>query len=207
MLIDSKLTFQFHITGVTKKVSRAIGLMYKLRHYVCKKIIINIYYSLIYPFLIYAMPIWGASDNIYIKPLLILQKRIVRLLTFNDNYPVPAGPLVHTPPLFYDLKILKIHDIFKVQTAKFVYKCLHNLNPPHLDIIFTYVPGIYNTAATRNHDLLIPLARTTRYGLNSIKNIGSHIWNNIPPLIHTKGPTKCFTNALSNSFITCYKNE
>ena len=38
-----------------------------------------------------------------------------------------------------------------------------------LNIILTYVPDIYNTAATRNHDLLIPLARTTRYGLNSIK--------------------------------------
>ena len=37
VLIDSKFTFQSHITGVTKKVSRAIGLMYKLRHYVCKK--------------------------------------------------------------------------------------------------------------------------------------------------------------------------
>ena len=37
VLIDSKLTFQFHITGVTKKVSRAIGLTYRLRHYVLKK--------------------------------------------------------------------------------------------------------------------------------------------------------------------------
>ena len=84
----------FIITGVTKKISRAIGLVYKLRHYVSKKIIISIYYSLIYPFLIYAIPIWGASGNINIKPLLILQKRIVGILTFNDNYPVPAGPLV-----------------------------------------------------------------------------------------------------------------
>ena len=28
VLIDSKLTFQFHITGLTKEVSRVIGLMY-----------------------------------------------------------------------------------------------------------------------------------------------------------------------------------
>ena len=83
VLIDSTLSFQFHITGVTKKVSRAIGLMYKVRHFVSKKIIISIYYSLIYPVLIYAEPIWGSADNIYIKPLLTLQKKNVRLLTFN----------------------------------------------------------------------------------------------------------------------------
>ena len=40
VFIDSKLTFQFHIT---KKISRAIGLNYKLRHYVSKKIITSIY--------------------------------------------------------------------------------------------------------------------------------------------------------------------
>ena len=65
--------------------------------------------------------------------------------------------------------------------------------------MFTYASGIYNTAAARNRELLIPLAGTMRYGLNYIKNIGSHIWNNIPTLIRTKGTTKCFANALSNS--------
>ena len=68
------------------------------------------------------------------------------------------------------------------------------------------VPGIYNTAATRNQELLIPLART-RYGLKSIINIGSHIWNNIPLVIRTKATTKLFTKALSIYLITCYNNN
>ena len=154
VLIDSRLSFQFHITGVTKKVSRAIGLMYKLRHFVSKKIIISIYYSLIYPFLIYAIPIWGSADNIYIKPLLTLQKKIVRLLIFNDNYHNPSGSLAHTPPLFYELNILVIQDIFKIQTAKYVYKCLHNLNLSHLNNMFTYVAGIFNTALPESRSFL-----------------------------------------------------
>ena len=33
-LIDSKLLFKQHIIGITKKISRAIGLLYELRHYV-----------------------------------------------------------------------------------------------------------------------------------------------------------------------------
>ena len=37
VLIDSKLAFQFHITDVTKKIYRAIALLYKLRHYVREK--------------------------------------------------------------------------------------------------------------------------------------------------------------------------
>ena len=149
----------------------------------------------------------GSADNIYIKPLLTLQKKIVRLLTFNDNYHNPSGSLAHTPPLLNKLKILVIQDIFKIQTAKYVYKCLHKLNPSHLNKMFTYVPGIFNTAATRNEELLIPLARTKRYGLKSIINIGSHIWNNIPLVIRTKATTKLFTKALSIYLITCYNNN
>ena len=56
VLIDSKLSFKQHITVITKKISRAIGLLYKLRHYVTRKVLIIMYYSLIYPFLIYALP-------------------------------------------------------------------------------------------------------------------------------------------------------
>ena len=82
-----------------------------------------------------------------------------------------------------------------------------NLNPSHLNNMFTYVPGIVNTAATRNQKLLIPLARTKRYGLKSIINMGFHIWNNIPLVIRTKASTKLFTKALSIYLITCYNNN
>ena len=34
VLIDSKLTFKQHITAISKKVSRATGMMYKLRPFV-----------------------------------------------------------------------------------------------------------------------------------------------------------------------------
>ena len=40
ILIDSKLSFKQHITFITKKISRVIGLLYKLSHYVSKKVLI-----------------------------------------------------------------------------------------------------------------------------------------------------------------------
>ena len=37
VLIDSRLTFQQHISAIKKKISRTIGIMYKLRNFVSKK--------------------------------------------------------------------------------------------------------------------------------------------------------------------------
>ena len=69
VLIDAKLTFKQHISAVSKKISRTIGLIYKLRHYVSKKILVLLYYSLIYPFLIYAVPVWGNANVTYLNSI------------------------------------------------------------------------------------------------------------------------------------------
>ena len=57
VLFDSKLSFCHHISSIKKKISRAIGIMHKMKSYVSKNVLTCLYYSLIYPFLIYAIPI------------------------------------------------------------------------------------------------------------------------------------------------------
>ena len=112
VIIDSKLSF-FQHTGSIEKISRAIGIFYKIRNFVTKSILINLYYSLIYPFLIYSVHIWrGTSDN-NLRPLHVLQKRAVRLITNNDSIN-PDGSRIHSSPLFYETGILTIYDIFKL---------------------------------------------------------------------------------------------
>ena len=130
VLIDSKLSFKQHIIDITKKISRAIGLLYKLRHYVSRRILIMMYYSLIYPFLIYALPVYGSGSNSY--TIHLLQKKVVRLVTFND-------PIFHSLPLFKQLEILTIFDVFKVETSKFVFESLNRINPPQFRGLCTYI--------------------------------------------------------------------
>ena len=73
VLIDSKLTFKQDICSF-KKNSRTIGLMYKLRHYVSTNILVMLYYSLIYPFLIYVIPVWGKANLTYLSLFIFYKK-------------------------------------------------------------------------------------------------------------------------------------
>ena len=75
--IDSQLTFKYHIDELTKKVSRAIGILYKLRPFVTSKIRCNIYYAMIYPFLLYGIVIWGNTSLTLLEPIHILQNKFV----------------------------------------------------------------------------------------------------------------------------------
>ena len=185
VLIDCKLSFKHHITAISKKIARTIGLMYKLRHFVPLNTLIMLYYSLIYPFLIYAAPIWGNTNQTLINTIHVLQKKFVRIITFNRTVFTHDGPPIHSIPLFKELKILTIFDIFKLEIIKFIYDSLNNINPNQFKNYFSYSSNNYNTLSNRLNNLKIPQVRTTTYGLKSVKYSGAIIWNNIPFSIRT----------------------
>ena len=99
ILVDSSLSWKQQVSNVSKKISRSIGIMYKLRPYLPLNVMKSIYYSLVYSHLIYAIEVWGAAFKTELNKLFVLQKRAVRLMTYKDNFPLHPGPLSHTEPL------------------------------------------------------------------------------------------------------------
>jgi len=156
-----------------------------------------IYHSLIYPYIIYAVPIWGNAANISIDTIYKLQKRVVRYITFKDSH-------THSAPLFKSLNILNIQDIYKVETLKFVHDCLNRSNPPQFHYYFIYSTSNYNTASSRDNRLHTPQIRTSTYGLDSLKYNGAVLWNNVPLYIRNSPSRKLLSNKLKVLFISYY---
>ena len=75
VLIDSGLTWKNQIDLISKKVARGIGVMYKIRSFVNPSILVTLYYSIIYPHLLYGIQVWGSACDSYVNRLLILQKK------------------------------------------------------------------------------------------------------------------------------------
>ena len=123
--------------------------MHKMKTFVSRKILICLYYSLIYPFLIYAIPIWGVACENIINPLYVLQKRVVRIITNKEGYNGSAGLLLHSAPLSYETGLLNIYDIFKFHIAQFVFFCLNFNSPPQFHDYFVHVSNHYNTISSK----------------------------------------------------------
>ena len=183
IIIDSKLTFKKHIDELKKKISRSIGVMYKLRPFVTTKILSNIYYAIVYPFLLYGITIWGNASKALLTPLFILQKKFVRMATYNDGYPVLHGPLQHSIPLFYQMKILTIFDIYRLQLGKLVFETINNSGPSVIK--FTLASHVHNhdTKYARKGLFYNNYVRTTLYGLKGLQIEGSKLWSIIPDKI------------------------
>ena len=192
IMIDSTLKWKVHIDNLSSKLSKNIGLFYKIRPYVDPKILKSLYYSLVYSHLTYGIEVWGSAAVTLINKILIIQKRLVRLITFSDkrqsDYSFPASD-----PLFYKLKFHKISDIFKLNISKFIFKCLNKSTPINFHSWYKLTSQIHNHntrskfANIQNQvltrTLFVPIARTTYYGLKLLKVQGSRIWNELPPLL------------------------
>ena len=78
-----------------------------------------------------AVQVWGSACTTEMNKILVLQKRALRIITYNDNLPLVSGPLHQSTTLFYKIEILKIYDVFKLQLEQFIFNCIH-LNTPSI---------------------------------------------------------------------------
>ena len=214
VVIDSTLSWKQHINAISKKNSRSIGIMYKLRPYLPLQIMKNLYYSLVYSHIVYAIEVWGSAFKTDITKILVLQKRALRLMTYNDNFLAVPGPLVASNPIFSHLKILKVTDVFKLQISKFVFKCINHLTPNNFHDWFKMNSTVHGHRTRYNYDINKNLfhnkislyyVRTSNYGLKQIRFNGAKIWNSLPQHIMNATSLASFVKTSKAYYISNYE--
>ena len=186
IIIDDQLKFSNHLQIVSLKLSKNVGIIYRLKTCIPQKVLIQLYYSLVYPYLSYCVNIWGSTYDAHVKPIEILQKKIVRLITNSSYY-------AHTTPLFRELNILKLCDIYKFHAALFMFDKIHSS---------TTVPR--HSYSTRfNSDTRSAFHRLT-VTQHSLSFTAPKIWNDIPLAIRNIKKLKPFKKNLKQFFIDQY---
>ena len=66
ILIDKNLSWKIHIDNVATKLSKTVGLIAKLRHFVPQHTLLNIYGALILPYLSYGLIVWGQASKTHL---------------------------------------------------------------------------------------------------------------------------------------------
>ena len=93
---DSNLTWKSHINELCLKLSKTVGILSKVRHFVDNHVLAMLYYSLIYPFLTYGVHVWGLTFPSFPTQLFTIQKKAIRIISFNEPKP-------YSEPLFKSL--------------------------------------------------------------------------------------------------------
>jgi hypothetical protein len=122
VIIDQHFSWRSHIQETCIKVGRMIAVISRFKNFFPKNILKMMYSAFVMPYLQYGILAWGSVNT---SRLFLLQKRAVRIIE-NTQYKA------HSDPLFKNLRILKLNDVFRHKLVQLYTKINKNKCTPYI---------------------------------------------------------------------------
>ena len=175
LILDNKLDWKSHISELSKKLSRALGLLYKIRDLCPLSVLRSLYFSIFNSHLSYGLVVWGNASKLYINKIKSLQKRALKSVVsaHNDN--------ININSIHHDLKILNVDHQLQVQLSSLMWDYDHDSLPISLKMHFkkTNVVHNYSTRAASKGNLYLNKVNTVKYGIKSFRYQGVKVLNDL----------------------------
>ena len=200
IIIDSNLSWKYHVNHVALKISKTIGTIARLRHFVPTSTLLNIYRCLILPYLTYGISVWGQAAKTYINQILIQQKRVLRLIYF-------APYRSHAIHLFLSSNCLPFNMLYFSSVSSLMHDVANNVTPSNITNLFEYSSKFhnYNTRFSSKGNFHIKYSRSLQLN-KSFSRSGGKIWNCIPDYLKSL-PKKSFKMKIRDLLLNILSEE
>ena len=180
---------------VVNKIAKVSGIIYRLKEFFPSYIIKQLYHSLVSPHLNYCITAWGGISRNILQPLIVMQKRLVRIITSSDY-------LAHTSPLFQSLSILKLEDVYKFSLMNMMFQTLTLNKFPTLRQKIIQEQSVHRYR-TRNSNLTLPFVRVKKCEQSYIYQ-GVKLWNTLPAYLKALLSVRSFKRSYTNLLLSAY---
>lgn len=163
IIIDDRLSWSPHISYISSKVSKSVGIIRRLNKIVPRDVCIQLYNSLVLPYFSYCHIVWGGAGHTFTNRLITLQKSAIRAV-----YSSPF--LAHTDPLFAQSNFLPFASLYPYTLSIFLYKYLKGILPDTFTSSFQLPPFKHSFYTRSSKTLVFSIPRfRTSFGQNSLK--------------------------------------
>jgi len=125
--IDEDLSWKFHTSYISLKISKGLGILNKLKFTLPHDALLTPYRTMIEPHLCYPNIFWGGTSQIALVKLQHLQKRAIRLITFS-TYRAPTNELFRNYVSFNCMICLEFSLACSSSRRKTIYYLYHAQN-------------------------------------------------------------------------------
>ena len=169
VVIDQHLNFQQHINYIKSKISRALGILYKARKIFGKQTLLTLYNSFVQPHFMYCIGVWGKAPRSYLDPLVKLQKRAIRVIS-------GAKYFAHTLPIFRELHVLNLTNIYVYNILLVMYKHHHRSLPTIFNTFFTRNDEVHSYNTRQHMSLHVPVQKSLQSS-RCVRTVGVTLYN------------------------------
>ena len=89
VILDENLDWKLHIKYLHTKLSQAVGILAKLRHYFNRKNLVAMFYVFFYLHILNEILGWASATDTALKPIQVLQNKVLRIMnkiTWRDRF-------------------------------------------------------------------------------------------------------------------------
>ena len=196
VLVDDCLNFKCHIDHLVHKLSKYVGLFFRLRHLLPRSILITLYKTLFEPHLNYCNIIWGNTCPSHLEKLKSLQKKVIRAICWSKA----NSPTRH---LFAQHGILRLEELTYYQNACTMYQVTYGHNNRLSELIPISCPQ--HTYDTRNKHHITGKERRLVSTSRGVVCRGPQIWNELSDNLKKAPSISTFKHHLKASLLKLYK--
>jgi hypothetical protein len=175
IILDDKLNWKDHITYIGKKNSKSLGILSRARPLLNSKILRQLYYSFLYPYISYCNIIWGQATASTLWPLFKLQKRAIRIISNTRQRDSSQDALKK-------LRNLRLPELHKFIILNFMFKYKNGQLPSTFDNFYCENKDFHRYPTRGANKLHTPKVKT-KIATSFIKKSGVDLWNTFSPKI------------------------
>ena len=186
-----------HIDAISKTISRNIGVLTMLKHFVPENILYSLYCTLILPYINYGVLIWGNTCKMYLDKIFKTPEN-----GLSERYQIAtteATPVLCSQNIMFFMFMIYLSSIL-------VHLCTkHHTNqlPPIFSTYFTKHVQTHNYSTRNAQDYSINITMKM-FSDCAIRNCGPSFWNSLDKTLKHCKTTKHFRNELKSVLLSVY---
>ena len=192
--LDNKLSWQDHIQSLQTKIAKFTGLVYKIRNFAPRKVLMMLYDALVGSYLRYGIRAWGSSSPHLKSTLQTAQNKAVRALLFLPH-------MSNVSSRFTELRILNVENLYEHEVAKLLHSVHHNYCPSAFSNFFEISSHTHSTRLRQNSSFSL-IKPKSEFGKKSLKFAGVKIWFKLPSNLKEVSEPSKFNLAFKKHYFT-----
>lgn len=159
IVIDKRLTYENHISALSKRIRKSIFIMKTLRHCACKDTLILVYRSLCQSLLIYCIRVWGGAAKSFLIEVERAQRAVLKVMI--------RKPILFPTNNLYNLcPVLRVRQLYILRIVSGMHRLIQS-SPEYLTQInrrrhYIHVPAVQSSFAKHQFHFL------SRYLYNTV---------------------------------------
>ena len=194
----TRLNFSTHVKYISNKISKSIGILFKLKHFLPVHILKLLYFTLVQPYISYGIEAWFATSTNVTNKIFVQQKRACRAI-HNLDYNS------HTSAYFKKMNALRLPDLYRYQLLTYVFRTILNNNyDTDLSNKLMYISDSHSYPTRHSNTFVVPSFKKSK-SQNCIQYKGITLFNNLPSnIINCDHTLPKFKRELKSYYLSFY---